>query len=324
MRMSEFQAAPRELFFSKDDPRDPRWGDVVQSASDIGLAKSMARALWIGGYEDDEGIANNGGRIGARTAPNEIRRFFYKMICPERHIPVCDAGNLKPVKPLAERHEIGRQTARQVLEAGHIWAGLGGGHDYGYAEGQAFLDVFSQTNGKTPVIVNIDAHLDVRPVTDRISSGTPFFRLHEGNRNFELIQIGLQRQCNSLEHIRYAADHNDTTFFLEDIAASGRPLADFVVSRLGDRLVARRPCFLSVDIDAFSSSYAPGASQSWPTGLEPREFFQLMDLLLARWDVRILGIYEVSPPLDVADVTSKLAALILNRFATHQTERADV
>jgi arginase family enzyme len=99
-------------------------------------------------------------------------------------------------------------------------------------------------------------------------------------------------------------------------------LSEFVISRLGDRIVSPRPCFLSVDIDAFDSSYAPGASQSWPTGLTPREFFPFMDLLLHRLDVRSLGIYEVSPPLDVASATSKLGALIVHRFVSHFSEHS--
>jgi formiminoglutamase len=46
----------------------------------------------------------------------------------------------------------------------------------------------------------------------------------------------------------------------------------------------------------------------------PSDFFPLFDLLIRRLDVRALGIYETSPPLDQDDRTSKLAALIAHRF----------
>ncbi|MEK7355711.1 MAG: arginase family protein, partial [Bdellovibrionota bacterium] len=62
------------------------------------------------------------------------------------------------------------------------------------------------------------------------------------------------------------------------------------------------------------SAVAPGCSQSWATGLMPREFFATFELIVTRLDVRALGLYEVSPPLDQDDRTSKLAAQIAHHY----------
>jgi formiminoglutamase len=75
-----------------------------------------------------------------------------------------------------------------------------------------------------------------------------------------------------------------------------------------------RPVFLSIDIDAFSSAFAPGASASYPVGLDPAEFIGLLPWMSKTWDIKGLGIYEVSPPLDQDNRTSKLAAILIHNF----------
>ena len=71
---------------------------------------------------------------------------------------------------------------------------------------------------------------------------------------------------------------------------------------------------MSVDIDGFSSQYAPGCSQSWPIGIDPVSFFKMFSYLMERFEVRVLGIYEVAPPLDLGPLTSRLAGLIAYKY----------
>ncbi len=80
--------------------------------------------------------------------------------------------------------------------------------------------------------------------------------------------------------------------------------------------------FLSVDIDAFTSNEAPGCSQSWTTGLVTKDFLAALAWLIQEYDVRGLGLYEVSPPLDQDNRTSKLAALIAHGFIFNQLRKA--
>ena len=60
-----------------------------------------------------------------------------------------------------------------------------------------------------------------------------------------------------------------------------------------------------------------GCSQSWPTGFTPNELLPLFDLIYKNTDVRVLGLYEVSPPLDQDGRTAKLAAQIIYQFLSH-------
>jgi formiminoglutamase len=192
---------------------------------------------------------------------------------------------------------------------------LGGGHDYGFAEASGFLKACGGS-GVRPLVINFDAHFDVRPDTKGLSSGTPFYRMLSSGAALDFAELGIQAQCNSKVHLKWLEDRGARVLTMEDIEASGESFETCAVRLLGDWILRPRPCFISVDIDAFSSAVAPGCSQSWATGFMPSDFFPLFDLLLRRLDVRALGIYETSPPLDIDDRTSKLAALIVHRYVS--------
>jgi serine/threonine protein phosphatase PrpC len=111
------------------------------------------------------------------------------------------------------------------------------------------------------LVINFDAHLDVRPLDKGLTSGTPFFRLLEkyGDK-IDFVEIGAQYQCNSQSHVSWCLDRNARILFWEDIQYSGESFLILVSRFLEAELTRRRPCFLSVDIDGFSSSYAMGGS----------------------------------------------------------------
>ena len=289
------------LLFSKNDPMDLRLGDLAHP-SELGLLDADQVAIW--GSPDDEGIGLNGGRPGASLAPDEIRRYFYKMTPPARGPfikEIFDLGNLSLEGGLSDRHERGRRISQDVHSHRAFALSLGGGHDYGFPDAAGFLEVFQEQN---PLVVNFDAHLDVRPLDKGFHSGTPFRRLIEGfPGKFEFWELGLQPQCNSRAHADWAEAQGAQLVFLEELLISNTGLLP--------QANQSRPCFISLDIDVFSSKEAPGCSQSWATGLLIENFLPWLQFLFNSFDVRGMGIYEVSPPLDSDHRTSKLAALIM-------------
>ena len=305
----DFIAADPKLFFSKNDPRDPRLGDVVKTE-----LKDMDVA--IVGYPDDEGIRINGGRDGAKLGPQEIRHWLYRTT-PHARRPLktfTDLGNLDITGQLEERLERARKNVRELLVRELQVLSLGGGNDYAYSDGMGFLDQFKN---QKPLIINIDAHLDVRDLSRGLSSGTPFYRLLESGLAFEFVEVGIQGQCNSAHHWDYVESKGGKVLSLEEILDSGRPLPEFAVEALGETLLRKRPTFVALDIDALAWPYAMGSSAAWPVGLDPQEVWSLLQLFFKRLDVRVFGIYEVSPPLDTGGGTAKLAAQFAHSFLHH-------
>lgn len=304
-----FLKVKEDLVFRKADTQDPRLGDLMQKIEGI---KDFAGMSILAGYPDDEGIKRNGGRLGARDAPNTIRKYFYKMT-PALLSPILpkfsDTGDLDIEGSLEERQARAIAEAKKFLAKGARWIGLGGGHDWGYVDGTAFLDSFKEN----PLIINFDAHMDVRPMSKGTNSGTPFFQLLSRPDPFEFLEIGLQSQCNSKAHLAWLKEKGGKSLFYDELLHSTQSQSEKILNFLEEPIRRRRSAYVSVDIDAFSSTYAPGCSQSFATGLTPDDFFRVLEVLKQRLDIKVFGIYEVSPALDLDDRTSKLAAQILQR-----------
>jgi formiminoglutamase len=323
-----FAPPPTSLFLSKKDPNDLRLGDLVKplaaqslSSYEHALSLHTKACAVLAGYPDDEGIRINGGRPGAAQAPDTVRRSFFKMtpslFASQVFEPFLDLGNLQIQDlSLEQRHTTARQFAKSTFEKGLLWLSVGGGHDYGFADAAAFVDFHqnqSPAQKQKPLILNFDAHLDVRPTTHGLSSGTPFYRLLEMGAVFDFAEIGIQGQCTSKAHYDWALSRGAKIISMEEINATGLGFVQTCLDFLAPWIERRRSAFISIDIDGFSSAFAMGCSQSWATGFQASEFFLLLQILLKRLDVKGVGIYEVSPPLDQDDRTSKLAAQILHR-----------
>ncbi len=299
---------PITKFFSYNNPQDPRLGDLTKPLT---KDSDLNNSIVILGYPDDEGINNNFGRVGAREAPKKIREYFYKMtphLLRDQDPKLFDLGDFSIEGSLIDRHQNAKESLKNILDKTRKIITLGGGHDYGYPDGAAFLEVFKD---QKPLVINFDAHLDVRPLNDKITSGTPFFRLLTDYRDFDFLEIGIQSQCNSRHHLKWAESKNAHILTFDEIMYSGRSQATKILEFLEPFLLKKRACFISLDIDAFSNAYAPGCSQSFATGFDPENFFKVYKILNERLDVRLVGIYEVSPAHDQDNKTSKLAAQVM-------------
>ena len=134
------------------------------------------------------------------------------------------------------------------------------------------------------------------------------------NYDFHFFQIGIQNFCNSKKHFNYCLEKGVKVITQDEISMSNKGLCDYLWPQLEH--LQGSPLFISIDIDGFSSSFAPGCSQSWPTGITPHEFLTLFTRLNKNFKTKLLGIYEVAPNLDNNDITSKLAAQIMYSFVS--------
>lgn len=309
-----FLPVSSDIFFSKNDPEDIRLGDLSQNIDTNDLKEND---FVIFGYPDDDGIKLNGGRTGAAEAPRYIRQFFYKMTPSYKKAvmrnKIYDYGDLAlTTGDLAVRHDIARKHLNKCLMQKARVICLGGGHDYGFADAAAFVDYY-QNHKHKPIIINFDAHMDVRPPKSGPNSGTPFYRLYEEHQNkFHLIEIGIQNQCNSPHHIRWAKDRDIQIVDYDTLLSQGWGSA-WTQTELKN-LQPEQPVFVSFDIDALTAAEAGGCSQAWATGLKIDDCLDFLSILYKKAQVRGFGVYEVSPPLDRDFQTSKTAALLIHHY----------
>ena len=159
----------------------------------------------------DWGVNLSGGRVGSAEGPKSIREEFKKHGSTQdieiganfSTIKMVDFGDALVAFDISEdsteiHNSVTKLTTMAIQNSDTVIA-LGGGHDNSYST----IKALSRENNGNIGGVNIDAHLDVRPVVDGIiSSGTPFRRLIDNKyldgKNF--CEVGIQGHVNLKEH----------------------------------------------------------------------------------------------------------------------------
>lgn len=293
----------RELFYSRRDPNDLRLGDIVLSDRE----RYPDANIVLVGCPQDEGVRRNGGRIGARQAPAEIRRALYRYAVSEahEHLRMFDAGDVTILDQLEDTHDALHEIVRRFLRDGKTVVVLGGGNDISYPDCGALAAEFGEV-----LAFNVDRHLDVRTDTPRNSGTTYRQLLDEGRIRPGLFhEVGTNSFANSVAYRRFVLDAGAHIHYLGDLKESGvgATLREIVANTAADAI------FWGFDLDVVQAAEAPGVSDSGPMGLTAREVCEIADVAAADPRTRVIEVTEVSPPNDIGGITSKLAANIIVR-----------
>ncbi|HUS24421.1 MAG TPA: formimidoylglutamase [Candidatus Binatia bacterium] len=301
-RLPGVRAADAALFFTRNDPADPRLGERVRDT-----AYDAAQVVLLG-CPQDEGVRRNGGRAGTAQAPAEIRRWLYRLTTAGLDgIALCDAGDTVPLGTLEETHSAHEHAVARILADGKRVVVLGGGNDLSYP------DCAALARQAGPVAAfNVDAHLDVRADRPR-NSGTPYRQLIEEKllepRRF--CELAIQPQVNSPVYLRWLREQGGTLVTLDRLRARGvAAAAGHALARAADAASV----FWGFDLDAVRASDAPGVSAPNPLGLTGEELCELAALAGAEPRTRIVEFTEVNPAFDLDGRTSRLAAVAIHRF----------
>lgn len=297
----------KDLFFRKMDANDARLGEIVSAER----KDYEASEIVILGCPQDEGVERNNGRPGARFAPDQIRRQFYKLTNFGISAKIFDAGNTLIQETLEETHDVQTKIVKQILKDEKTLIVLGGGNDISYADGKAVAEVFGYENWAA---INIDAHFDVRAGQIR-NSGTPYRQLLEEKllNAKRFYEIGWQPQVNSQTYFDYLKNLGVNLISLEKFQGSGKKTEDFFAETFA-AFDCDAAFFFGFDVDAVRAADAPGVSAPSPNGLSAREFIALAECAGADSRTKLIEFTEVNPRFDIDDRTTKLVATAMHKF----------
>lgn len=292
-------------------PDDPRLGERATRLARVD--ETPKGAIVLVGVPDDRGVVAGYGRAGAAAGPRVFREHFYRLPLGAggelSRLILCDAGDLMIVGTSNATHAKLAEVVATIVRRGGIPCVIGGGHDATYGSVTGFA-----RKGKGIGVINIDAHLDLRPpeANGAIGSGTAYRRLIEENivQGPQLAEYGIQRHAVAEAHWAYARRHKVRLWAWDEIVGAGY---DAVFGGLL-RDMARARVVVSLDLDAVRAADAPGVSAINPTGLTAREVVRLMQLAGAAPVVQQLEIMELNPTHDVDGRTARLAATCLWHF----------
>ncbi len=256
-------------------------------------------------------------RAGARFGPRGIREastlFSFGHAGAYDHeddvtylaadeVRVVDIGDADIVHTdTAKSHTNIEAGVRAILAAGAIPIVLGGDHSVNIPCINAFSD-------EEPFhLVQIDAHLDFVDERHGVKHGhgNPMRRAAEKAYVTGLSQIGIRNVSSTAKD-----GYEDARRMGSDIQ-SVRQFRALGVAGIVDRIPAGSRYYVTIDIDGFDPSIAPGTGTPSHGGFLYYEVLELLDGLTKRGTIVGVDLVEVAPDYDASGSTTTLAAQVL-------------
>jgi formiminoglutamase len=271
------------------------------------------------GYAADEGVQRNLGRVGAVNGPNHIRTNLGKLPIHFANNNIFDFGDITCEENGMEGGQaVLANTVSQLIDSGLFPIVMGGGHDIAFGH---FVGISNSAmaQGKSIGIINFDAHFDLRAVEEEGNSGTPFYqikqRLEKAGSDFHYLAVGIQEQGNTTELFDYANSVGTEYILAED--CTDAHLAE-VTEKVQNFVMDVDCVYITIDMDGFSSAYAPGVSAPSAFGFTPQLVQSVLKSILATGKVISTDIAELNPEFDQDGCTAKLAARLVDILARYR------
>ncbi|SHL51837.1 formiminoglutamase [Chryseobacterium carnipullorum] len=263
------------------------------------------------GFAVDEGVRRNKGRQGAKDAPDVIRKNMsnFPVIRPDFSLldfgnVTCEDGDLE-----SSQNSLAKNVSKVLLKGGKSIV-LGGGHEVTYAH---YLGVKTAFPEQKIGIINIDSHFDNRQPENGVgaSSGTGFWQIaQEGQINS--LHIGIQRNSNTLKLFDTAHQYGMKYILADELFFENLPS---IYERINELVESVDVLYLTICMDVFNASIAPGVSASAYNGIfADTPFMHLYRHILKSKKLIALDAAEVNPSLDIEDRTARLAACLMNEW----------
>lgn len=217
-------------------------------------------------------------------------------------VRIVDAGDADIVHTDTEASHANIETGvRALLDAGALPVVIGGDHSVTIPAIRAFA-------GRAPVhVLQIDAHLDFVDERHgvRHGHGNPMRRAAEQPHVSGLTQVGI-RNVSSTAREGYAAARAMGSDILS--VRQARALGPAGVAA---RVPAGARVYLTIDIDGFCPSIAPGTGTPSHGGFLYYEVLEMLQIVAREHEIAGIDLVEVAPDHDAGQVTSILAAQLL-------------
>lgn len=259
-------------------------------------------------------------RSGARFGPRGIRQastlfsfghngaYDYEkdtLFLAEDEVTIVDVGDVDIIHTDSITSMQNTETAvRKILAQQAIPVILGGDHAITAATIAAF-DNYDDVH-----VLQIDAHLDFVDERHgvRYGHGNCMRRASEMKHITGLTQVGIRNVSSSNQQDYYDAQKAGSNIF------SVRQYRQCGLQIILDTIPEGKKLYVSIDIDNFDPSIAPGTGTPSHGGFTYYEVLELLEAVSRRNHIVGVDLCEVAPPYDPSEVTATLAAQLLLNF----------
>lgn len=292
-----------------------RWHQVVGPESpDLGPG-----GVALVGFACEAGVARNGGRPGASGGPASLRAALGGLAW-HGGAALLDAGDVVVTGDALEEGQAAlAAVVTGLLRRERLPVVMGGGHETALGTMQGLVARLEETHPMTPPVlgvINLDAHLDLRP-SPRPTSGTSFRDMallcQALGWDFRYLCVGVSRAANTPSLFDTARELGAA--WVEDVEAGPGSL-DGVKQVVRDFLEQVDHLHLSVDLDVLPGWVAPGVSAPSAQGADPSVVEGVVKEVASCRRLRSVDISELSPPHDIDGRTARVGARLMWTLAS--------
>lgn len=279
------------------------------------------------GFGVDEGVRRNLGREGAQHTPLQLRGLAGSLPVHDPKAVLVDAGDLHcPDGQLEDSQEALAEVIERLLAQGCQPLVIGGGHEVTYGHQKGIRQFLSKQHPKPRLgMINLDAHFDNRAVGPAgASSGTGFWQAEEDCRTqnwpFAYMALGIQEMSNTAAlWARAQAGH---TQILTTQDWHKQP-AEAIIEQIEAFATTCDGLYVSLDIDVFHMSVAPGVSAPNGLGLFPDgKWLQVWHFLLKHPKTLSVDIAEINPQFDPTQQTLRLGVACMHDWLYQRSRKS--
>ena len=216
-------------------------------------------------------------------------------------VKVVDGADVD-VDPMDFRETFDRITAtvRKIIEKGAVPVMMGGDHSVTYPIARA-LDMFDDL-----CIVQFDAHLDFGQRT--YTNGSPMRLISQMPHFKKMCQIGMRGLgSNTREDFEAAAAFGSVVIPARQALAMGP-------EEVLKRIPKAKNYYVTIDIDGYDMSTAPGVGSPSPGGLNYVFETDVLEGIAKMGNVVGFDLVEVAPQYDPSGITARLGAMTMLAF----------
>lgn len=288
-----------------------RWHQKVEIKSFNNLRPINESNITLLGFCSDEGVKRNKGRIGAKEAPDNLRKALANLPYNiESQKSIYDFGNITLEEDNLEK---GRKTqiecVSELISNHYFPIVLGGGHETALGNFLGMEKHFDNIG-----IINIDAHFDLRIPVEQSTSGTPFFEMahycqtHE--KKFNYLVAGIQPNANTAALFKRAEELETEVITADEIHID----LNYAARKIEDFIQRFDAIYLSLDLDVLDAAFAPGVSASCVNGLNLFQVKTLLKTVIQSGKIKLFDAVEYNPNYDIDNRTAKAAANLIAEF----------
>lgn len=294
------------------DGDDPLYQRIFQKVlTDSNYSDISENDFVLHGFAVDEGVRRNKGRVGAKDAPDIIRKNMSNFPVTKPDLGLKDFGNINcNDRNLENAQDNLTGKISETLQKKAKSIVLGGGHEVTFAHYSGIRKAYPEAKIG---IINIDAHFDNRQPEKEIgaTSGTGFWQIAQEGRIHSL-HIGIQRNSNTLKLFDFAHQNGMKYILAEEIFFENLPSVYEKINALSD---SADVLYLTVCMDVFNAAIAPGVSAAAYNGIfADAAFLHFYRHILRNEKLIAMDVAEVNPHFDSQERTARLAASLVNEW----------